>query len=362
MNIIKKQTLNNTYGIGGCIMFFASAICILSSASATSKGAFEGLKICSNIIIPSLFPFTVLSILFQKSGGLLWLGKFFDKTTFMIFGLSGIEFSVLLLSLVGGYPVGAKIINELYKSGEISKSKGEALLKFCINPSPAFFISALGVNILKNKIAGYILLIANTVACFILNMILMKSKKADSSQTKQIVLTKENFSDSFVQSVFEGAKIILNICAFVTLFSSITEILKPVFTNPKIYSLFCPILEISFGINKIKNSGLPIHFYSFFLAFGGISTICQIKQVANVLKPSFLKLAFYRTLHGGLASIISFALFKIFPQSALVFSNGTEIIFSGYTLFYPSIMLIVFSVLFLMFLSPNNKRIDFNKN
>ena len=187
MNIIKKQVINNTQGIGGCIIFFTAAICILSLPSASSKGAFEGLKICSNIIIPSLFPFTVLSILFQKSGGILWLGKALNKITLLFLGLNGIDFSVILLSLVGGYPIGAKTINELYKTGKISKEKGKNLLRFCVNPSPAFFISALGINILQNKKAGWILLSSNAVACIILNMIFSRCKNDTKSAKKHII-------------------------------------------------------------------------------------------------------------------------------------------------------------------------------
>jgi sporulation integral membrane protein YlbJ len=358
VNIYKKKYDFNTKGLGGCILFFTASMCILCSASSSSQGAYYGLKICSNIIIPSLFPFTVLSILFQKSGGLLWLGKAINKITLLFFGLNGIDFSVILISLVGGYPIGAKIINELYKSGKISKEKGKKLLRFCVNPSPAFFISALGINVLQNKTVGWILLTSNTFVCLILNIIFLKHKVDTEPISTDKNMQNENFSDAFVESVYDAAKIIIYICAFVTLFSSISEIIKPIFKSPKIYSLICPILEISFGISKIKNSGIPIYFYSLPLAFGGISTICQIKQITDALKPSFLEIFFYRITHGFLATLTSFVLFKIFPQNTMVFSNGTEIQFKGYTLFFPSIMLILFSVLFLMFLSPENKAID----
>lgn len=358
MNITKQNTFNNGQGIRGCIIFFVSAICVLNCASASSKGAFEGLKICSNIIIPSLFPFTVLTILFQKNGGLLWVGKKLNKLTCFLFKITGLQFSVILLSLIGGYPIGAKIINELYKSGDLNEKDAKKLLRFCVNPSPAFFVSAFGINILKNKTAGVILLISNLISCLTLNIIFNRNKMNICDGQKQQKTEDKSISDSFVESVFESTKIILNICAFVTLFSSIAEILMPIFKNPRAYALFCPVLEISFGISNIKNSGLSTCFYSFFLAFGGISTIFQIKQAASKLKPSFLEILIFRTVHGLFATIISFILFKNFPQSAEVFSNGMDIKFSGYTLFFPSVMLIIFSVLFLMFLSPENKGID----
>ena len=359
MNTKIIKTFNNQ-GFAGCATFFIGAICILSFASASSKGAFEGLKICSSIIIPSLFPFTVLSILLQKSGGLLWIGNLINKVSFPLFRINGTDFSVIIISLIGGYPIGSKIINELYKSNQIDKKTAKRLLRFCVNPSPAFIVSALGVNVLKSKTAGLIFLFSNTTACIILNLIFNRSRIDNIKKPKEQLNCGENFSDSFVFSVLEGAKIILNICAFVTLFSSIAEIIKPAFEDRNFYALFCPFLEISFGIIDITKSGLPMYFYSFLLAFGGASTICQIKQSADNLKPSFFEIVFYRIIHGSLATVISYLLFKLFPQTSAVFSNGTAITFGGYALFFPSIMLIIFSVLFLMFFSYENKTTNNN--
>lgn len=355
MNATEKTSLKNSQGFRDCVIFFLSAICILSFSSASSKGAFNGLKICSNLIIPSLFPFTVLSVFFQKSGGLLWLGNSLNKVSQFLFKLQGIDFSVILLSLIGGYPIGGKIINDLYKSETISKEKAKKLLRFCINPSPAFLVLALGVNIFKNKNIGYIFLASNAIACLILNLLFKGNSK---DKTKKPIGAKKEFdcfSDSFVSSVFDGAKITFTICAFVVLFSSILEILKPLFKSPKAYALICPLLEISFGISEIKNSNLTLCFYSFLVAFGGFSTILQVKQIANNIRPSILEIVICRMFHGLLATFISFVLFKIFPQTVMVFSNGVNITHSNTTVFFPSIMLLVFSVLFLMFASSKKE-------
>jgi len=352
-----NNTKTNSFhyqGFMGCIMFFLAAVCILGSASATSYGALKGLKISSAVIIPSLFPFTVFSVFFQKSGGLLYVGKGINKVTYRILRLNGTEFSVMLISLLGGYPIGSKIIDELYNSKQISKDTANKLLKFCINPSPAFFISVVGINLLKSKSAGLMLLISNTLVCFILNIFNNIKKYDNKSFTATMPTQTKSISDAFVESVFSGAQIIINICAWVTLFSAISEIINQLFQNNFIYSFICPFLEISFGINEIGKIDIPAYFYSFFLSFGGISTICQVKESAKNLKPPFLKILFYRVIHGIFATFISFWVFKIFPRTTEVFSNGTEIKLAEYPLFFPSVMLLIFSVLFLMFLSPQN--------
>ena len=362
MNVLKNKGSAYYRGFMGFLLFAVAAICILGSASASSQGALYGLKLSSAVIIPSIFPFTVFTVFFQKSGGLFWVGKAINKITGYLFGLTGIEFSVILISLLGGYPIGGKIINELYKSKSITFNTANKLLRFCINPSPPFFISVIGISIFKNESAGWILLFSNAVACIFLNLLFNSDKQKNAQPLNKNVSQKVNLSDAFVESVFAGAEIVINICAWVTLFSAISEILKPLFINSNLYYWICPFLEISFGINEINRIIIPTYFYSFILSFGGFSTICQIKQVTANINPSFFKILIYRIIHGITASSVALITFKIFPISTEVFSNGTEIKFNEYPLFIPSVMLIIFSILFLMFLSPKNKGIDNRKN
>lgn len=360
MQITTKNTKLKSNGFYGAILFCAAAICILGFTSSASYGALRGLKISSSIIIPSLFPFTVFSVFFEKSGGLMWISQKAEKVSLPLLRCHGTEFSVMLLSLLGGYPIGAKMTNELYKSESISHSDAKRLLMFSVNPGPAFIIGIVGSSILKSQKAGFILFLSNTLACIILNIILNIFFKQEKTPEKVQKSDKMNISDAFVLSVYEGTRIIIIICAFVTLFSSIAEIIKPTLLKMNIYSLVCPFLEISFGINEIAEIGLKPYFYSFFLSFGGISTICQIKQASENITPRFSSIILSRIIHGITATAFSYVLFKIFPISQKVISNGVDIKFE-YPLFIPSISLLIFAVLFLMFLNSQKDKnnIDF---
>lgn len=354
--INQSQKPKNT-GLKNCFLFFIAAICILGFPSNTSAGAINGLKISSSVIIPSLFPFTVCSVFFQKSGGLLWLADRLNKVTTKLLKLTGTEFSVIFLSLIGGYPIGAKMIDELYLRGDLDIVSAKKLLRFTVNPSPAFFILVVGVNIFKNFYVGVILLISNLFACFILNCLFSNKSKTSFINSKRTTIKGENFSDCFVGSVISGAEITINICSFVILFSAISEIVKLLPIKFETYCYISPLLEISLGINEISKLGIPTFFYSFFLSLGGLSTICQVKQSAKNIKPTFLYLFFYRFIHSIFSALITMMLLKIFPTHSEVFSNGTEIIFTEYPLFLPSVMLIVFSAMFLFVLSSPKQKI-----
>jgi len=358
MYTIKSKRNSGYYSGTGCVLFFISAFCILGCSSAASHGALNGLKIACYIIIPSIFPFTVCSVFFQKSGGLLWVSGKLNKITKAIFNLSGTEFSVILLSLLGGYPIGAKITDELYRTNVIDKSTSKRLLSFSVNPSPAFIISVVGGSVLNSVSAGVMLFISNLTACFILSGLFTLKPKKKTVQISMPISSDVSVSDAFVESVRSAAEITINICAFVVLFASVAEILKLALSGGLLYSALCPLLEISFGITEISKIGIPAHAYSFLLCFGGISTICQVKQAAVNIKPTFKFIVFHRLLHGITATIISFVLFKIFPKSSEVLSNVNEVKLANYPLFLPSVMLIIFSILFLNFVTnPKDKKL-----
>lgn len=79
-----------------------------------TTGALQGLLYCGNILIPSLFPFMVLSTFIVKSGIADALGKFLSPVTKRLFHTDGSVGVVILLGLTGGFPVGAKGVATLY--------------------------------------------------------------------------------------------------------------------------------------------------------------------------------------------------------------------------------------------------------
>ena len=348
MEIIKKKVNIMSPGFLEVIFFILASATILGFPSITSAGALEGLKISARIIIPALFPFTVISLFLVKSSALDFLSIKINKITNKLIKLDGNEFTVIVLSLLGGYPVGAKLAEGLYKTGKISLHRAKRLMRFAINPSPAFFITVVGINIFKNKEIGIILFASNLLSCLILSC--FNSSKTLENASPQFKQKKHlSFSEAFVESVADGAKTILIISAFVTFFGAVAFALKSVISNPVIYGTICPVLEISFGATEFLKTGLPPYLFSFILSFGGISTICQVKQAAGIINLKFSFLVFYRIIHGIFSAIISFVLFKIFPIATETISNGVEIKPAALPLFWPSVFLIIFSALFLMF-------------
>lgn len=110
-------------------------ILILDSKTALS-GAREGLDLCIRTVIPSLFPFFVLSILL--TGSLTGQALPFLRPLRKFTGIPHGAESILLAGLLGGYPVGAQSIGRAHSEGLLSDGDARRMLAFCNNAGPAF--------------------------------------------------------------------------------------------------------------------------------------------------------------------------------------------------------------------------------
>ena len=99
-------------------------------------GARQGIELCLRTVIPSLFPFFVLSILLTSS--LLGSSLAVLRPLGRLFGMPDGAESLLIPAFLGGYPVGAQNVAAAFRSGQLTKPEAERLLSFCSNAGPAF--------------------------------------------------------------------------------------------------------------------------------------------------------------------------------------------------------------------------------
>lgn len=103
--------------------------------------ALTGLNLWFQKMIPSLFPFMVLS-------GILIRMDLTDRFVSLLRPLLTPVFMVntdclyvIIIGFLCGFPMGAVAVTDLYKKGRLSVTEGEFLLSFCNNIGPVYFIS-----------------------------------------------------------------------------------------------------------------------------------------------------------------------------------------------------------------------------
>ena len=143
----------------------------------------SAISLWATVVLPSLFPFIILSNLIQNTALPLLFGKFLTPFTNLIFRLPGISSIAIFLGMIGGYPIGAKVTNDLLSDKSINKNDANHLITFTNNAGPLFMIGAIGIGIYKNINIGILLLISHYISALLIGFIgsFLKKKNDNSS-------------------------------------------------------------------------------------------------------------------------------------------------------------------------------------
>ncbi len=205
-----------------------AALCALFTLTAASGQAIrecrEGLRLCVELILPSLFPFFVLSALLGKLGLPAELGRALAPLGEKLFHVSGAGLTALFMGLLGGYPLGAAYIAEMAERDAVSEEEAGRLLAFCNNSGPAFFLGAVGTGVFASPGLG-LLLYGTHICAALLTGFLLRGAKPKSSASLPAPAPVP-FSRALPEAVRQAVSASLNVCGFVVCFTVFTGLLN----------------------------------------------------------------------------------------------------------------------------------------
>ena len=277
----------------------------------------HGLHVWLVNVLPALFPFFILTriiiALNQTSIPVL------DKFTTKCFHTQNAGL-VYFLSLLSGYPVGAKMTSDYYSLGAIDKTTATKMFSFCSTSGPMFIVGTVGIGVFKDAKIGYILLLGHILGSF-LNGLLYRGKTIPINQFRSNI-TKTSLNDIMYDSIVS----ILLVGGYI-IFSSVTiELLQisnilpalttlickiPCFDYEVVYASLCGLIEITNGlilIGKIAiNLPLQIVLASIIIAFSGVCIMLQSLAFLNkigIKKSTVMLQKFTQTLFSALSTTL----------------------------------------------------------
>ena len=131
------------------------------------KAASKGLLAWINIVVPSLFPFLVISELLIGLGFVDFIGVLLEPLMVPIFNVSGKGAFPFAMSITSGYPVGVKLVTRLRKDKKISKSEAQRLLSFSSTSGPLFMIGAISTGMLNNPLISPLIVYPHYLGCLL---------------------------------------------------------------------------------------------------------------------------------------------------------------------------------------------------
>ncbi len=339
-HILKKQWIRDALAGAGLLLCSIALICWPKDVSAAVQ---EGLRLCYNVILPSLFPFFILTSLVISLGLAGYLGRLLEPVMRPLFHVGGPCAAALALGFVGGYPVGARAALTLYQEGQCTKTECERLLAFCNNSGPAFILGVVGAGVFADSRVGLLLCLAHAAASLCVGIVFRFYRMGERTEGRRTSspIAAQRFTSAFTGAVKGAVTSTLNICAFVVCFTVIIRLcflsgLLPAlagflgrvfaplgFSQVWAQRLLTGLLELSSGVAALTGDGSltgRVSMAAFLLGWAGISVHCQ---VLSFLEESGLSTRTYiggKLLHGLFSAGLTALLLRAFPLKESVSS------------------------------------------
>ena len=303
----------------------------------------SALGIWINIIVPSVFPYLIISEYIASSNIMNLLEVVLGKCISKPLGITKSSIRCVLCSFICGYPSGAICASMLYKNKKISMGEAEHLICFTNNAGPLFLISAVGTGLLGSAKNGCAMYVIQLMSAFIYGII---SRKMPTKSSFENSVSKGNDICTCIRNAVGTC---INICGFMiaayVLSGSIIYLIGAIYPKCRYFSIISAgvraIFEISAGVKEISSIDKGITGFAFMCAFvswSGISVILQIKSVAPEII-SIKKLCIAKFIQAVFSFILGFLYaslsgFKYYypqkPYAIPIFLLITVIIFIVY--------------------------------
>lgn len=288
------------------VLFFL--VCMVAAPAKFINCALGGISAWAFNVLPSVLPFMFFTRILSSLDFMPKLVKPLSPISNKLFKTPPLSMYVFIMAVLSGYPVGAKMVADLYMQGKISKQDAFRMTSFCSTSGPMFIIGAVGIGMFASAKIGYILFVSHVLGA-ILNGILFRKIKVSTEENQSKNDFKNNKSD-LGEIVSSSTLAILCVGCIITIFFIVIECFTPVFSIfPKTTSAFLQgLIEITKGCFEL--SALPLKFLSvvltsFVVSFGGISTILQSLTMLSNLKMPVKFFVAQKLCHGVFACLIS---------------------------------------------------------
>ncbi len=195
-----------------------------------------GIKLWANAVLPSLLPFFFLTSLLLSLGFVQKIGKFFAPITTRLFKTDGISGYIYAMSIISGYPVGAKTTAELYENGLISRGQAHKITTFTSTSGPLFIIGTVGIGMFGSAKLGYLILLCHIVGAG-LNGLIYRNTFLNNYPSHIATFSKQN---PLEDNMFNSIKSVLVVGGYIALFYMLISMLN----NYNILYPFCKFLSL----------------------------------------------------------------------------------------------------------------------
>ncbi len=365
---------NITVFISFFLLFIFAGV-IVKHPSEVSESVKDALFLCADSVIPSLFPFFIISNLLISLDIGSFCGNHLHKISNPLFGIPASLSPALALGLIGGYPIGAITCAETYSKGLCTKGDAERALSFCNNCGPAFILGAIGNGVFSSGKAGAALLCIHILSALFLGSFFRffhPLPKMEAFFKQHFPHKTPGVAKTLTSAVAKALSSSLSISAYIVLFSALVRIMTILGIFPFIGILteklfgckqevvtafISGIFEMtvgSFSISRCTSPSTAFVLISSLLGWGGLSVHAQALSFISDTDLSVKNYFYGKFMHGLLSGLLAY-IYTLFSNisTVSVFSDYSD----TYSDVFPRGVILIILCLFYFFCKKGWKKI-----
>lgn len=325
------------------LVIFTALIGIIANPKLSLNSAASGVTVWFNIILPSLLPFFIISEILIGLGFVDFIGKLLQPLMKPLFNVPGEGAFPLTMSILSGYPVGAKLTSRLREEGLITKHEGDRLICFTSTSGPLFMLGAVSIGMLKDPKLSPLIILPHYLSVLVLgllfksyksrNNIITTYKKGDIFEEIQDsyitwLKTKKSIGSLITKAVKESMDTILLVGGLVIFYSVLVEILFNMNFFNKILSylgsiftidiqlikgIIIGLFEVTIGCKNIAALNIDfitkIIIINFIIGWSGFSVHSQAISFINTTDINSKLYIISKFFHGVLSGIFAYIIY-----------------------------------------------------
>ena len=186
----------------------------------------EGIKLWVACVLPALFPYFFITAILSSLSVTGKIANNLSPLTKRLFNTGGLCGYAFFISLISGYPLGAKTVADLKKQNLLSEVESIRASAFCSTSSPMFLIGSVGNVMFRSSLFGFLLFITHLLSAFSMGVIFSFYKRNRERNNEFLSPVKPLKADNILyESVYSAVISVLVVGGLITVFYLLTEVL-----------------------------------------------------------------------------------------------------------------------------------------
>lgn len=296
--------------------------CMLWFSPEIGAGVKNALLLCGRLIIPTLFPFMVVSnLLISTLPSPKSNENALSGITRKWFGVPSIGFFPFLLGALCGFPLGVYAAADLHRKQRLNEYELNRVVCFSNNTGPAFVVTGVGITLFHSWKIGILLYGTQLLAALLCGALLSHMDYRLPPVVKKNTIQHDAVPEErgFLTAVQKSTTGVLQVCGILVFFSSLAAFLSALTKNPFLLILIYPFLEVggATALSASLFSFLPLASVvtaGIAISFAGISVHMQAALLLSGIRFSFSHYLGAKLLQAAIAAVFLTFILLLFPQ------------------------------------------------